>query len=139
MVIQAMGSKRPDIVIVDHIDVMKSDTRRTEKRFEHEDIANNLRGIAQEFNCCVWTGKQGDRKSRLAEFVTGEHSAESYGPIRVADVVVAVARTSEDRKYRRLSLFLDKQRDGEAGRSVSCTEDLGRMLIQGAYKPTDET
>ena len=137
MAAQAMGGARPDILIVDHIDVMKSDSRREEKRFEHEDIATSLRSIAQEFDCAVWTGKQGDRRSRQSEYVTGENSAESYGPIRVADVVVAVSRPAEDRRNRRMTLWLDKQRDGEAGRSVVCTENLGQMLIQGIQRATD--
>lgn len=129
--IQSLGLNKPDVVIVDHIDTMRADRHRDEKRFEHEDIATDLRGIAQEFNCAVWTGKQGDRMSRSAEKVGAENSAESYGPMRVADVVLGLARPPDLKKMNRLDIFLDKQRDGVDGRHIACVDDRYRMLIRG--------
>jgi len=131
MAVQALGNHRPDVIIADHIDVMRPDFRKEEKRFEHFDIATDLRGLAQEFQCAVWTGKQGNRQSRTAEVVGAESSGESYGPAQVADVVLGVARPPEEKRMRRLLIYLDKQRDGIAGRAIACTEDLAKMTLRG--------
>jgi KaiC/GvpD/RAD55 family RecA-like ATPase len=134
MAIQALGKNRPDMLIVDHIDVMRPDFRKEEKRFEHFDIATDLRGLGQEFECAVWTGKQGNRQSRMAEVVSGESAGESYGPIQVADVVLGVARPLEERRKRQLTIYLDKQRDGIAGKPIGCSEDLAKMTFRGLIR-----
>lgn len=121
----------PDIVIVDYLDIMRSDMRREDRRFEHEDIANDLRGIAQEFMVAMWVNKQADRQSRHAEKVGAENSAESYGPMRIADVVLGLARPPAEKTRGRILIQLDKQRDGIDGRTIQCMDDRPRMLIRG--------
>ncbi len=121
----------PDIVIVDYLDIMRPDTRREDKRFEHEEIAVDLRGVAQEFMVAMWINKQADRQARHAEKVGAENSAESYGPMRVADVVLGLARPPAEKTRGRILIQLDKQRDGLDGRTIQCMDDRPRMLIRG--------
>jgi KaiC/GvpD/RAD55 family RecA-like ATPase len=121
----------PDIVIVDYLDIMRPDTRREDKRFEHEDIANELRGIAQEFMVDMWVNKQADRAARHSEKVGSENMAESYGPARIADVVLGLARPPQEKQRGRILINLDKQRDGIDGRTIQCIDDRPRMLIRG--------
>jgi replicative DNA helicase len=121
----------PDIVIVDYLDIMRPDTRHEDKRFEHEDIANDLRGIAQEFMVAMWVNKQADRASRHSDKVGSENMAESYGPARIADVVLGLARPPQEKQRGRILIILDKQRDGIDGRTIQCIDDRPRMLIRG--------
>lgn len=130
MAIQA-EPRTPDLVIVDYLDVMRPDTRREDKRFEHEEIAVDLRGVAQEFMVAMWINKQADRQSRHSEKVGSENMAESYGPARIADVVLGLARPPAEKQRGRISVILDKQRDGVDGRTIQCIDDRPRMLIRG--------
>jgi replicative DNA helicase len=130
MAVQA-EKELPDLVIVDYLDVMRPDMRREDKRFEHEDIAIDLRGLAQEFECAVWVAKQADRAARNADKVGAENSSESYGPMRIADIVIGMARPPEQKRQGRSVLWLDKQRDGIDGKAVQCLDDRSRMLIRG--------
>jgi replicative DNA helicase len=129
----------PDIVIVDYLDIMRPDTRREDKRFEHEDIANDLRGIAQEFMVAMWVNKQADRAARHSDKVGAENMAESYGPARIADVVLGLARPPQEKQRGRILVILDKQRDGIDGRTIQCIDDRPRMLIRGVVTAEELT
>ena len=51
----------PDMIIVDYADLLRSISAHREKRMELESIYEGLRGIAQEFDCAVWTASQTNR------------------------------------------------------------------------------
>ncbi len=67
-----------DMIIVDYADLLRPTTHFKEKRNELESIYENLRAIAQEFNCPVWTASQTNRSGLNAEVVTMESISEAF-------------------------------------------------------------
>jgi hypothetical protein len=51
--------------------------------------------------------------------------------MRIADVVIGMARPPDQKRQGRSILWLDKQRDGIDGKAVQCLDDRPRMLIRG--------
>ena len=77
-----------DMIIVDYADLLRPTTHFKEKRNELESIYENLRAIAQEFNCPVWTASHTNRSGLNAEVVTMESISEAFNKCFVADLYV---------------------------------------------------
>ena len=54
---------KPDLVLVDYADIMKSTQHFTEKRHQIGHIYEELRGLAGEFEIPVWTASQANRSA----------------------------------------------------------------------------
>jgi hypothetical protein len=63
---------KPDVIIVDYADLLRPTSGLREKRHELETIYEQLRGLAQEFQCCLWTASQTNRSGLNAEVITME-------------------------------------------------------------------
>jgi len=58
-----------------------------------ESIYEDLRAIAQEFECPVWTASQTNRSGYNAEIVTMESISEAFNKCFVADFIFTLSRT----------------------------------------------
>ena len=78
-----------DMVIVDYGDLLRGASvgKNTEKRHELESIYEDLRGIAQEFNCPLITASQTNRKGLNEEVITMESISEAFNKCFVADFI----------------------------------------------------
>jgi replicative DNA helicase len=120
---------KPDIIAVDYLDIVKSGRNRDNYRWEIGEIADGLRRAAKEFNCVVWSAKQASRTARHSAYVTSEQSMESYEPIQVADCVLCLSQTLDERAGGTMRIYLDKQRDGKSGVPFRVNADFTKMLI----------
>lgn len=106
----------PDMVIVDYADLLRSSRSYGEKRHELEGVYEELRGVAQEFNCIVITADQTNRGGLDLELVTLSAIAESYAKATVCDLIITVSRTPEDKVNGTGRIFIAKSRLGEDGK-----------------------
>ena len=65
-------NEKIDMIIVDYADLLRSTTKFREKRDELGSIYEDLRAIAQENKCPLWTASQTNRTGLNAEIVTME-------------------------------------------------------------------
>ena len=86
-----------------------------EKRQELESIYEELRGIAQENNCPVWTASQTNRSGLNAEVITMESISEAFNKCFVADFIFSISRTIEDKAQNGGRMFVAKNRNGPDG------------------------
>ena len=122
-----------DMVIVDYGDLLKStvaNKRNSEKRHELESIYEELRGIAQEFNCPLVTASQTNRKGLNEEVITMESISEAFNKCFVADFIVSLSRTIKDRNSNIGRLFVAKNRNGPDGIIYSVFMDTGTVTIK---------
>ena len=89
---------KPGMVIVDYGDLLKPVVVRKEKRNELESIYEELRGISNEFACPIWTASQTNRSGLNAEVITMEQISEAFNKCFVADFIMSVSRTIEDKQ-----------------------------------------
>ena len=103
------------MIIVDYADLLRPCTNFREKRNELESIYENLRALAQEFQCPVWTASQTNRTGLNAEIVTMESISEAFNKCFVADFVCSISRTIRDKNANTARFFVAKNRNGPDG------------------------
>lgn len=106
---------KPDIVIVDYADLLKSSGGYGDKRHELEGIYEELRGLGQELKMVMITADQTNRGALNEELVTLGAIAESYAKATVCDLIFTVSRTMEDKQNGTGRLFVAKSRLGDDG------------------------
>jgi len=104
-----------DTIIVDYGDLLKPILYSKEKRENLETIYEELRGIAQEFECPVWTASQTNRSGINAEVITMEAISEAFSKCFVADFIFSVSRTGTDKVNNTGRIFIAKNRNGIDG------------------------
>ena len=106
---------KPDVIIVDYADLLRPSSALREKRHELETIYEQLRGLAQEHKCCVWTASQTNRSGLNAEVITMESISEAFNKCFVADFIFSISRTAEDKLNNQGRIFIAKNRNGVDG------------------------
>ena len=105
----------PDLICVDYGDLLQPISSYKEKRIELETIYEDLRGMAQEFECPVWTASQTNRSGLNAEVVTMESISEAFNKCFVADLIFTLSRTITDKNNNTGRIFVAKNRNGPDG------------------------
>lgn len=111
----ASSGQKVDMIIVDYGDLLNPTVRYKEKRTELETIYEELRALAMEFVCPVWTASQTNRSGLNAEVVTMESISEAFNKCFVADFIFSVSRTVDDKKTNSGRIFIAKNRNGPDG------------------------
>lgn len=105
----------PGMIIVDYADLLKPVNLTREKRHDLENIYEELRGIAQIYECPLWTASQTNRSGLNAEVVTMEAISEAFNKCFVADFICSVSRTAQDKVNNTGRMFVAKNRNGPDG------------------------
>jgi replicative DNA helicase len=123
-----------DMVLVDYGDLLKPVTVTREKRHDLESIYEELRAIAQELKCPVWTASQTNRSGLNAEVVTLEAISEAYSKCFVADFICSVSRTIDDKNNNTGRMFVAKNRFGPDGLEARQLVRFRLMLQNSSQK-----
>ena len=118
-----------DMILVDYGDLLKPVITTREKRHDLESIYEELRAIAQEQKCPVWTASQTNRSGLNAEVITMEAISEAYSKCFFADFIFSVSRTIDDKVNDTGRLFVAKNRFGPDGIIYPAKMDLARVKI----------
>jgi KaiC/GvpD/RAD55 family RecA-like ATPase len=127
----------PGLIIVDYGDLLRPVTVRKEKRTELESIYEEMRAIAQEFHCPVWTASQTNRSGLNAEVITMESISEAFNKCFVADFIFTVSRTVEDKSSNTGRVYVAKNRNGPDGIVYPIFMDPSNVKIR-ILPPSDE-
>lgn len=103
---------KPDMIIVDYADLMRPSTRYNDKRFELENIVEELRGWAGELNIPIWTASQTNREGLDTSVVTLKSISEALAKAMVADLIISIGRSPELQQQGRACYYLAKNRLG---------------------------
>jgi len=104
-----------DMILVDYGDLLRPVSVQKEKRNELESIYEEMRGIAQEYECPLWTASQTNRSGLNAEVITMESISEAFNKCFVADFICSISRTAEDKVANTARMFVAKNRNGPDG------------------------
>jgi replicative DNA helicase len=103
------------MIIMDYGDLLRPVSTQKEKRNELESIYEELRGIAQEYECPVWTASQTNRSGISADVITMESISEAFNKCFVADFICSISRTAEDKQANTARMYVAKNRNGMDG------------------------
>ena len=130
--------KNIDLVLVDYGDLLRPISPQREKRNELESIYEELRGLAQEFQCPVWTASQTNRSGLNAEVITMESISEAFNKCFIADFICSLSRTIKDKQTNTGRMFIAKNRNGPDGLIYPLFMDTSNVKIK-VLEPTNET
>ena len=127
----------PDLVIIDYGDLLRPISGKSEKRHELESIYEEMRGLAQEFDCAVWTASQTNRSGLNAEVITMESISEAFNKCFVSDFIFSLSRTVEDKQSNTGRIFVAKNRNGPDGLVYPISMNTANVQIE-VLEPTGE-
>ena len=78
----------------------------------------------------IWTATQANRGALQAEIVDLQHMAESMKKAHIADIIIALCHTQEQRDDGELNCYLAKNRNGPAGKGVVVKKNFAKMLLR---------
>jgi len=125
-----------DMILVDYADLLRAPSTFKEKRNELESIYENLRAIAQENKCPVWTASQTNRTGLNAEVVTMESISEAFNKCFVSDFICSISRTIRDKNANTARMFIAKNRNGPDGLVFPMLMDTSCVDLQ-VLSPVD--
>jgi replicative DNA helicase len=120
----------PDVIIVDYLELMTNADNTMSEYMAQERIAQELRGIAVEYKCLVWTATQTNRKGKEVDVITDAELADSYGKIRVCDLAFSINQKEQEFDEGKARMFVMKSRNGRARYIVPIRIDYGRLVIR---------
>ena len=126
-----------DMVIIDYGDLVKPTKSEKDKRIELESIYEELRAIAQIFQCPVYTASQTNRSGLNAEVVTMESIAEAFNKCFVADFIFSLSRTVNDKNSNTGRFFIAKNRNGPDGLIFPIYMDTQSVCIKVLEQSTE--
>ena len=118
----------PDVLVIDYLELMRTEKDMAEYQGQ-ERLAQELRGIASEYGILVWTATQTNREGKKVNIITDAELADSYGKIRVCDLVFSINQTEQEFDQGEARLYLMKSRNGRARYIVPIGIDYSRLTI----------
>lgn len=88
--------QKPDMVVLDYADLIRP-SKAGDKRLELNDIYEDLRGIAGEYDIPIWTASQANRSATEEDVIEGNKVSESYNKVMVCDFIMSLSRKLNDK------------------------------------------
>ena len=127
-----LQGKKPDIVIVDYADLLRSNSKsgRDSLHQELENIYEDLRGLAGEYEVPVFTASQANRSSAESDIITGEQVASSFAKIMIGDFVISLSRKVTDKIAGTGRWYVIKNRFGPDGLTLPSRLNMSNGRIE---------
>ena len=112
----AFGFK-PDLVIVDYADLLRGNASYAnhQKRFELENIYEDLRGMLGKFQIPGWSASQANRSALEEDVIEADKVSEAYSKIMIADFIMSLSRKIQDKVANTGRTHIIKNRFGPDG------------------------
>lgn len=114
---------KPDLVIIDYVDLLRSKRKNRERKEEIDDIYISTKGLARELNLPVWSVSQVNRAGAKDDIIEGDKAAGSYDKMMVTDVAISLSRKRQDKVNGTGRFHIMKNRYGMDGLTFSVKAD----------------
>ena len=118
----------PNVIIVDYLELLATESDMAEYQAQ-ERLAQELRGLAIEHKCLVWTATQTNREGKKVRLITDTELADSYGKTRVCDLVISINQDEEEFDKGKSRVYIIKSRNGRARFIIPAKMDYQRLVI----------
>lgn len=127
----ASNKMKPDIILIDYADLMRSVDKADARYQELGAIYEELRGMSGELGVPCWTASQTQRSSIQDEVIQADKISESYNKIMTADLVISLSRKLEDKANHTGRAHVIKNRFGSDGITfpVYMNTSIGKIEI----------
>ena len=111
----ALKGFKPDIVILDYADIMRSSRQFDSLRHELKLVYEELRGLAMEMQVPIWTASQSNKEGANSDVIDMTNMSEAYGKAMICDVILSVSRRPHEKASGWGRLYVAKNRAGRDG------------------------
>jgi replicative DNA helicase len=131
---------KPDLIIIDYVDLLRSKKTNRERKDEIDDIYVSTKGLARELNLPVWSVSQVNRAGAKDNIIEGDKAAGSYDKMMITDVAISLSRKKEDKVNGTGRFHIMKNRYGIDGLSYYLKADTstGHFKIISQMDEDDE-
>lgn len=119
---------KPDIILVDYADLLNL-PYKGEFRTQIERCYEDLRSIADEFECPVWTASQVSKAGLSQKYIDGSNAAESFAKNNVPDFIMTINRPIETWDMGLIYGFISKSRLGPMKKKFVGFADVEHGII----------
>jgi len=88
---------KPDLVLIDYVDLLSTKKRTTDRKGEIDDIYTSTKGLARELKVPIWSVSQVNRAGAKDDVIEGDKAAGSYDKIMITDFCLSLSRKSKDK------------------------------------------
>ena len=106
---------KPDLIIIDYVDLLSTKKRTTDRKGEIDDIYISTKGLARELNIPVWSVSQVNRAGAKDDIVEGDKATGSYDKMMITDVCISLSRKRQDKVNGTGRFHIMKNRYGMDG------------------------
>jgi replicative DNA helicase len=130
---------KPDLVIIDYVDLLSTRKRTADRKGEIDDIYTSTKGLARELNIPVWSVSQVNRAGAKDDVIEGDKAAGSYDKIMITDFCMSLSRKAKDKINGTGRFHIMKNRYGMDGLTFGVKADTstGHFTVHD-YDPDDE-
>ena len=119
----------PDLLIVDYLELLRPSREIQQEYQAQQKIAEELRGVAMEYNFLTWTATQTNRQGRMVKIITDAELGDSYGKIRTCDFAMSLNQSEEEFDEGRMRAYVIKSRNGRPRFTVPMEVDYGVLRM----------
>jgi hypothetical protein len=130
---------KPDLVIIDYVDLLSTRKRTADRKGEIDDIYTSTKGLARELNIPIWSVSQVNRAGAKDDVIEGDKAAGSYDKIMITDFCMSLSRKAKDKVNGTGRFHIMKNRYGMDGLTFGVQADTstGHFTVHD-YDPDDE-
>jgi len=88
---------RPDLIIIDYVDLLKSKRKSIDRKDEIDDIYISTKALARDLKLPIWTVSQVNRAGAKDDVIEGDKAAGSYNKVMIADFAMSLSRKRLDK------------------------------------------
>ena len=125
---------RPDLIVIDYVDLLRSKRVSRERKEEIDDIYTSTKRLARELNIPVWSASQVNRQGAQDEVIEGHKAAGSYDKMMITDFAASISRRAKDKQTGIGRFHIMKNRYGMDG----LTYGANINIAIGSFQLVDE-
>lgn len=128
--LEGTSGKKPDIVIVDYGDLLRSGKRDQEERFIQKDVFTDLRIIGTEFDVAVITASACNRQAIDKPVIKMKDIAEDINKVRISDHIYSICQTDQEYNDNQFRAFFAGSREADAGKISKVRFDWSKCWMK---------
>lgn len=129
---------KPDLVIIDYVDLLRSKKNNRERKDEIDDIYVSTKALARELNIPVWSVSQVNRAGAKDDIIEGDKAAGSYDKIMITDVAISLSRKRQDKVNGTGRFHIMKNRYGMDGMTFNVKADTSTGHFEVSERAEDD-
>ena len=125
------AGRKPDLVVIDYADLLKSVDKGLEKRHEQTEVYRDIKRLAVMKKFAIWTASQARRPDKDEEvyILRSKDISESYEKVRIADIVCTINQTSDERSDGIIRLHIDIYRSADTDFTIRLITNYEKMIF----------